>query len=92
MDMPIRSKPNNDLDGFKLFNAAKPDSRFKAIDIRLARLRVGQFDESSPVTETMSSVVFTLDLQAGETEIETWFNTADGKTLGAYYLDVRRIN
>ncbi len=92
LDVPISSKPNNNLDGFTLFNASDPDSRFKAIDIRSARLRVGPFDKSSPVSETMSSVVFSLDLEAGETEIETWFTTADGKTLGAYYLDVRRIN
>ncbi|MDE0767152.1 MAG: arylsulfatase [Opitutaceae bacterium] len=92
LDIPISSKPDNDLDGFKLFNASDPDHRFKAIDIRYARLRVGLFDKSSPVSKTISSVVFSLHLEAGETEIETWFTTADGKTLGAYYLDVRRIN
>jgi|TARA_B110000438_G_scaffold294176_1_gene335171 arylsulfatase A-like enzyme len=92
LDIPISSKPDNDLDGFKLFNASDPTHRFKAIDIRSARLRVGLFDKSSPVSKTTSSVVFSLDLKAGETEIETWFTTANGKTLGAYYLDVRRIN
>ena len=92
LDLPIRGKPDNDLDGFKLFNAADPDHRFKAVDIRSARLKVGQFDGSSPVSEKMSSVVFSLDLAAGETEIETWFTTAGGKTLGAFYLSVRRIN
>ena len=71
-----------------MFNASDPSHPFKAIDIRSARLRVGPFDETRPVTETMSSVVFRLDLEAGETEIEPWFTTVDGKSLGAYYLDV----
>ena len=92
LEIPISSKPDNDLDGFKHYNASDPDRRFKAIDIRSARLRVGPFDESKPVTETMSSVVFRMEMEAGETEIQTWFTTVDGKTLGAYYLDVRRIN
>ena len=30
------------------------------------------------------------NLQAGETEIKTWFHTADDETLGAYYLTVQR--
>jgi len=30
-------------------------------------------------------------LDAGQTEIETWFGTSNDKTLGAYYLDVRRL-
>jgi arylsulfatase A-like enzyme len=92
LEIPISSKPDNDLDGFKLYNASNEDHRFKAIDIRSARLSVGPFDETRSVTKTMSSVVFRMDLDGGETEIETWFTTADGKTLGAYYVDVRRIN
>ena len=97
LEVPIRSKPDRHLDGFKLYSSSEPtlpfrDRPFQAIDIRSARLRVGAFDESMPVTEAMSSVVFRMDLQAGETEIETWFTTADRKTLGAYYLDVRQID
>lgn len=92
LDVPISSKPDNDLDGFKLFNGSNQNRRFKALDIRFARLRVGSFDDSKPVTNTMSSVSFRMELETGETEIQTWFTTADEKTLGAYYINVQRIN
>ena len=81
------SKPNEPVEGFELFG----DQNFKAIDIRSARLKVARFDRSKPVTGKMVSVTFTVDLKAGETDIETWFRTGDDKTLGAYYLDVRRL-
>jgi hypothetical protein len=87
LNVPIRSKPSEPVEGFKLWG----DQNFKGIDIRSTRVKVAQFDQTKPVTDKTASVTFTVDLNAGETNIETWFRTTDGKTLGAYYLNVRRI-
>ena len=91
MDLPIRSKPDKPIEGFKLFNGTKKNPSFAAIDIRSARLKVAQFDQSKNVGKTMSSVSFVVELKPGDSKIETWFKTADGETLGAYYLDVQRL-
>ena len=91
MDLPIRSKPSKPIEGFKLFNGTKKNPSFAAIDIRSARLKVDQFDQSKNVVKTMSSVSFIVNLKPGESEIETWFKTADGATLGAYYLNVQSL-
>jgi len=66
-------------------------SQYKALDIRSARLKVAQFDQSKPVADDIASVTFTVELKAGETDIQTWFHIGNDKSLGAYYLDVRRI-
>ena len=91
LNLPIRSKPDKMVSGFQFFNRTNMASQYKAIDIRSARLKVAGFDESKPVMAETTSVTFTVDLEAGETDIETWFRTSNDKTLGAYYLDVRRL-
>lgn len=89
LNLPIRSKPAKPLTGL-LFDRNN-GSKFKAIDIQSARLKVARFDQTKPVTDETTSIQFTVDLEAGQTKIETWFRTSDDKTLGAYYVDVRRL-
>jgi arylsulfatase A-like enzyme len=90
LDLPIRSKPSEPVAGFQLWGGGR-GATAKALDIRSARLAVDRFDQTKSVTEKMASVVFAVDLAAGETDIETWFHTGAGETLGAYYLGVRRL-
>ena len=90
LNLPIRSKPSNRVAGYKLWGGNWA-AQSKALDIRSARLRVDRFDQTKPVTDKMASAVFAVDLRAGETDIETWFHTGAGETLGAYYLGVRRL-
>lgn len=87
LNVPIRSKPSGPVEGFKLWG----DQNFKAIDIRSARLKVAHFDRTKPVTDKTTSVTFTVELKAGETDIQTWSHTGNDRTLGAYYLDVHRL-
>ncbi len=90
LNLPIRSKLSEPVAGYRFFDGDwGADS--KALDIRSARLKVAGVDQTKPVTDKMRSVGFAVDLEAGETEIETWFTTAGGETLGAYYLDIRRL-
>lgn len=62
-----------------------------ALPIARARLKVGDHEETKPVTADTQSIVFSLVLPAGPTQIQTWFDDADGKELcGAYYVYIRR--
>jgi|TARA_B110000495_G_scaffold194632_1_gene201214 arylsulfatase A-like enzyme len=90
LDLPIRSKPAAAEAGFQFFGPKKGEP-YKALDIRSSRLKVGAFDETKPVTKDASAVTFTADLKIGVTNIETWFSLANGKTLGAYYLEVQHL-
>jgi arylsulfatase A-like enzyme len=63
----------------------------KALPVASARLKVGTRDERQAVSPQDKSVTFSLDLQAGNTEIQSWFLDGDGKELsGAYYVTVTR--
>jgi len=68
-----------------------PPGRGKALPIAKARLKIGPFDESRPVAPGDKSVTFTVSLEAGRTQLQTWFYDKDGKELcGAYYVRARR--
>jgi arylsulfatase len=64
----------------------------KALPVAKARLKLGDVDESKPVSPHDKSVVFTLPLKAGtRTTLQTWLYDVDGKELcGAYFAYVRR--
>ena len=55
-----------------------------------ARLSIGgtELTQSIPVTATKAS--FRLQLNAGETMLQTWLTRPDGKQHGAYYTEVRK--
>lgn len=58
-----------------------------------ARLRIGDmFDKSKPVVQGATGARFEVELKAGDTEIMTWLNEADGTSRGAYYVDVYRMS
>jgi hypothetical protein len=62
-----------------------------ALPIARARLRIGDVDQSQAVQPGDRSAVFTVNLEAGETRLQTWFYDKDGNELcGAYYTEVRR--
>ena len=37
----------------------------------------------------MYSIIVTMELKAGPTRLQTWLDGNDGKTRGAYFVDVR---
>ena len=41
---------------------------------------------------TATAVKFTVELDAGPQSLQTWFTEAGGKSRGAFYVEVRRMN
>jgi arylsulfatase A-like enzyme len=62
----------------------------KALDIVGASVRLGGQEQSMPVRADDQEVSFTFKLEPGETELQTWFKTADGGEFGAYYAYIQR--
>jgi arylsulfatase A-like enzyme len=65
----------------------------KALPIVKMRLKLGEFDQSQPVSSGDKGVTFTLPLKAGTREkMQTWCYDAEGKELcGAYFAYVRWV-
>ncbi len=65
--------------------------RGAALPIAAARLRVGRVELSQPIRPGQEAAHFTVALDKGPTEVQTWFYDAKGHELcGAYYVVVRR--
>ncbi len=63
----------------------------KALPIARGRLKLGAFDESRPIAAGDKGITFSLPLQAGKTQMQTWFYDGAGNELcGAYFAYVRR--
>jgi arylsulfatase A-like enzyme len=64
----------------------------KALPIARARLKVGSFNQTVPVTATDKAISFTVNLPAGPADLQTWFMDVNGKLLtGAPYVSVARL-
>ncbi|MEX0981788.1 MAG: sulfatase-like hydrolase/transferase [Bacteroidales bacterium] len=58
-----------------------------------ARLRIGnQVDERMEVTPGAAGVRFDCELQAGDTDLQTWLIEEDGTARGAFFVEVTRID
>jgi hypothetical protein len=55
-----------------------------------ARLQIGDFDAIKPIPPGATEVVFPLELKAGKTRLQTWFNDKSGELRGAYFVEVKR--
>ena len=63
----------------------------KAIGATVARLKIGQLEVSLPVSRDATAVTFDVELEAGPSELQTWFvDEKAGQSRGAYYVIVRR--
>ncbi|MBI5397169.1 MAG: arylsulfatase [Verrucomicrobia bacterium] len=63
----------------------------KALPIAKARLRIGGFDATAPVSATDKEAVFETRLKAGKAQLQSWFHDAQGRELcGAFYVEVFR--
>jgi len=63
----------------------------KAVSMISARLRVGDVDETKPVGVDQSAAVFRVQLEAGETRVQTWLTDEQGDARGEYYVAVKRL-
>jgi arylsulfatase A-like enzyme len=59
-----------------------------AVPVKTARLKVADIEQEAPVSETDKGIVFTADLNAGETLLQSWFIDDAGEDIGAYYVYV----
>jgi len=69
----------------------EPDhGRLRATQVRL---KVAGFDQTQPIPEGASEVVFKVNLQAGETRCQAWLvnGLGDGQVHGAYYVYAERV-
>jgi arylsulfatase A-like enzyme len=58
----------------------------KAVPVKTAKLKVGDHKQESAVTMDDKGIVFTVDLKAGETLLQSWFIDDQGNDIGAYYV------
>jgi arylsulfatase A-like enzyme len=62
------------------------------LQAKTARLSVGDVDASRPVPPGATSVTFEVRLKAGKTRLQTWLTEADGRSRGAYYVEVKYLD
>ncbi len=71
-----------------------PDGNYPAgvtLPIAKARIKAGDFEQSSIVTPTDKSITFTASLKRGPLDVQTWFSDERGQDIcGAYFVYVRR--
>lgn len=63
-----------------------------ALDIRRARLSIGDHDETVPVAPSDVCSPFRVRLHAGPCRLQTWFIDEQGVERGAYYVYVRHLD
>ncbi|MBP1841245.1 arylsulfatase [Formosa algae] len=63
----------------------------KALQTKNARIKIQDEEAWQVVDATQEYVEFTVDLEAGDTQLQTWFTLADKTELGAYYVTVEKI-
>jgi arylsulfatase A-like enzyme len=56
-----------------------------------ARLSIQGYDETRAITGNPLEVVFSATLQPGAARLQTWFLDETGRSRGAYYVSVRRL-
>jgi hypothetical protein len=69
-----------------------PLGKGRAVPIVKARVKVGDAELTRPTVGGQKQVSFTLRIEAGETQLSTWFYDEHGKELcSAYYTRVERL-
>jgi len=63
----------------------------KAMEMKSARLRVGDFEVSKELSSEANKASFLVQLNQGPAMLQAWLERPNGDTSGAYYLKVRHI-
>ena len=58
----------------------------------MARISIGKLEKSQAVNPEENSTTFKLEVPAGKTRLQTWLQRSDGKTCGAYFVEVRKTD
>ncbi len=79
--------PEPDVDTTRIYkNYTLYKLKSNAINIISARLQIGDFDETVPVSNGQTAVKFEVMLDKGDYFLQTWFYDTAGDSLGAYYV------
>jgi len=62
------------------------------IQAKTARLKIGNVDTDKPIPTGAAAVTFNVELPAGKTRLQTWFNETPDRSRGAFFVYVRRLN
>ena len=62
-----------------------------ALDIKEARLKIGDQELSKSVTSDEVGTVFRMNLESGPCHLQSWYTGNDGLELGAYYLYIKPV-
>jgi hypothetical protein len=63
----------------------------KAIAADKVKLKVGQKIVEKAITDRDTFAAFSLELPAGNTQVQAWLIDENGKTRGAYYVYAKKI-
>ena len=64
----------------------------RAIPLKTARITLAGREETRPIMPEDKGGIFTFDLDAGETLLQTYLSDAKGNSIGAYYVYVDRLS
>lgn len=68
-----------------------PKQLERAIEATEARLKIADVDRQQKIAVSDTSASFRVTLSAGPTRLETWLTRPNGKTCGAYFVEVARL-
>ena len=57
-----------------------------------ARIKIGHLDKTRAIPNGATAVEFAVELHSGRQSLQTWFTEAGGKSRGAFYVEVRRMD
>ena len=64
----------------------------RAIDLKMARIKIGEQENTQSVNPEAKGVTFTFSLKAGVTHLQTFLTDAEGMPIGAYYVYAKRLS
>ena len=67
------------------------ETKYKPLAIKGARLKIGEQEAEESAETDAKEVKFTMTLQAGDTELQSWFENDTEKDFGAFYVYVKRL-
>lgn len=72
--------------------SVKASKKGKSLSIKEARLSIQNIDLSKNIDPNAEYVEFSAELEKGEANLQTWFKLQDGAEIGAYFIDVEKID
>lgn len=76
---------------YKVTLRQRPSWQKFPIQATMARLKIGDLDQSKPIPERADSVSFEVTLRSGKTRLQTWFSDDEGSR-GAFFVDVQFLH